>query len=71
MSPFEARYQRPRCRGTQCEIGEIRVAGSALASLFDVEGRRFTGVTCTRCSYTEFYKTVRDRLSEVADFLIS
>ena len=24
--------------------------------MFDVEGLRFTTVSCTRCGYTEFYK---------------
>jgi len=28
-----------------------------------------TSVTCTRCSYTEFFRTERSGLSKIADFL--
>jgi hypothetical protein len=66
---FEASYQCPKCRNSQCEIGEIRTSGGMLSSIFDIENRAFTSVTCTRCSYTEFYRTERSGLSKIADFL--
>jgi len=45
-----------KCNHHEAEVGESRQSGSGLASMFDVEGLRFTTVSCTRCSYTEFYK---------------
>lgn len=66
---FEAAYQCPKCRNTQCDIGEIRTAGGMLSSIFDIENKAFTSVTCTRCSYTEFFKTERSGLGKIVDFL--
>lgn len=37
-------------------MGESRQAGSGLAALFEVDGLRFTTLSCRRCGYTEFYK---------------
>jgi predicted nucleic-acid-binding Zn-ribbon protein len=66
---FEAAYQCPKCRHSQCDIGEMRVSGGALSSIFDIENKAFTSVTCTRCSYTEFYRTQRSGLGKIVDFL--
>lgn len=46
----------PKCANNRFDAGEMRVAGSGSASVFDNEDRKFISVTCTRCSYTEFYR---------------
>ena len=63
-------YICSKCGNTRCEIGEIRVAGSILASIFDIESKKFTHVTCTHCRYTEFYKGSKRTLGGVVDFLM-
>ena len=40
------------------------------AKLFDVQNKRFTTITCTRCGYTELYKEMSDGAMDVLDFLI-
>ncbi len=44
----------PKCAHAEFETGEMRAAGSGLASMFDYEDRKFASVTCTPCAYTEF-----------------
>jgi predicted nucleic-acid-binding Zn-ribbon protein len=38
------------------------------AKVFDVQNKRFTTVTCRRCTYTEIYRTESSRLGDVFDF---
>lgn len=65
------RYQCPKCRGHDWEVGEIRVSGGFWSSIFDVENRYFTHLTCMKCNYTEFYKVRASNFSSVTDFLFS
>jgi predicted nucleic-acid-binding Zn-ribbon protein len=60
-------YTCPRCGNSAYEIGEIRAAGGFWSKVFDVQGKRFTTVTCTRCSYTELFKTKSSMLGNVFD----
>lgn len=47
-----------------------RATGGNFAKLFDVQNKRFTTITCTRCGYTELYKEMSDGAMDVLDFLI-
>jgi predicted nucleic-acid-binding Zn-ribbon protein len=61
-------YQCPKCGNTQYEVGEIRTTGGMLSKIFDVQNKKFTTVTCKKCSYTEIYKTDSSMLGNVFDF---
>ena len=61
-------YTCPKCKNTQCEVGEFRATGGFLAKIFDIQSKRFTTVTCTQCSYTEIYRTKSSMLGNVFDF---
>ena len=61
-------YRCPKCSNTQYEIGEIRAAGGFWSKIFDVQGKRFSAVTCSHCKYTEFYKTDTGSLENIFDF---
>ncbi len=63
------RYQCPRCRSSECSVGEIYVAGGFWSKIFDVEGRHFSTVTCSRCKLTEFFQARKNRLSDLFDFM--
>jgi predicted nucleic-acid-binding Zn-ribbon protein len=60
-------YTCPKCGHAACEVGEAHVAGGVWSKVFDVEGVKFSSVTCEKCSYTEFYKTEATMLSNVFD----
>ncbi len=61
-------YTCQKCGNTQYETDELRAAGGFLSKLFDVQNKRFTTVACTRCHYTEIYKTDSSTLGNIFDF---
>jgi len=61
-------YKCPKCGNTQYEVGEIRTTGGMLSKIFDVQNKKFTTVTCKKCSYTEIYKADSSMLGNVFDF---
>ena len=62
------RYSCPRCRHSEYDVGEVRVSGGLWSSMFDVENRKFTSVTCGRCKHTEFFRTESSKLASLFDF---
>ena len=60
-----------RCDGTNCDIGEMHVAGGFWSKVIDVEGLKFSSVTCTRCKHTEFYRADRSTLSNIFDLFVT
>ena len=61
-------YKCTKCANNICNIGEIRVAGGFWSKIFDVQGSKYTAVTCQRSSYTEFFKTDSSSLGTIFDF---
>lgn len=61
-------YTCPKCSNTEYEIGELRAAGGFWTKIFDVQSRRFTTITCTRCKYTEMFKAKSSTIGNVFDF---
>ncbi len=64
------KYACPKCGSKTCEVGEIRTASSFLTKIFNIQNKRFSSVTCSQCSYTEFYKISSKKIGDVLDFLI-
>lgn len=65
---YNPNYTCPKCNFNRCEVGEIRAAGGFWSKIFDVQGKKFTTVTCARCSYTEFFKGDSSTLGNIFDF---
>ncbi|MEJ2721309.1 MAG: zinc ribbon domain-containing protein [bacterium] len=61
-------YTCPKCRNTTCEVDEFRATGGFFTKIFDVQSKKFSTVTCTRCKYTEIYKTESSTLGNIFDF---
>jgi len=53
MKPLK--YTCPKCQGHQYEIGKMYVTGSFVTKLLDIQNNKYTTVTCSRCTYTEFF----------------
>ncbi|HET8898764.1 MAG TPA: zinc ribbon domain-containing protein [Rhodanobacteraceae bacterium] len=68
--PVRSKWRCVKCAHPEAEIGQSRQAGSALAAIFDIEGLKFTRVTCARCGFTEFYRKPASLLMELFDFSI-
>lgn len=63
-----AEYQCPKCSETRFETDKVTMTGGWFSKFFNIQNKRFTAVTCRRCSYTEFYKGSTDTLENVVDF---
>ena len=58
-----------KCKEKEYEVGEIRVAGSFWTKIFNVQNKRYSSVTCLKCSYAEFYKgQASSKLGNIFDF---
>jgi len=66
----QLQYKCPKCNHTQCEVGEIRVTGGFWSKIFDVQGKRFSSVTCARCKYTEFFRAESSALGNIFDLFV-
>lgn len=64
-------YQCAKCSSTDFRRDEIRTEGGMLSAMFDVSTNRFTAVSCTRCGYTELYRTDVSGAGKLFDFLVS
>jgi hypothetical protein len=65
----DTRYKCPKCNNGEYETGEFRATGGFFTKLFDVQSKRFTTVTCTRCRYTEIYQADSSMLGNIFDFI--
>ncbi|WP_353777136.1 zinc ribbon domain-containing protein [Winogradskyella sp. 3972H.M.0a.05] len=61
-------YKCPKCSNREYTVSQMRATGGTLSKIFDIQNKKFTSVTCDRCSYTEFYKTKTSAISNVFDF---
>lgn len=64
-------YTCPKCSNTQYEVDEFRATGGFLTKVLDIQSKRFTTVTCSRCKYTEIYKADSSMLGNIFDFFTS
>lgn len=62
-------WRCPKCDNPSFDTAEIRASGGALSAIFDVANKRFTTMTCTRCAYTEMYKTRVSGLGKVLEVI--
>ncbi|MCI0530799.1 MAG: zinc ribbon domain-containing protein [candidate division Zixibacteria bacterium] len=60
-------YKCPKCSHSRYELGEIRAAGGFWSKIFDVQGKRFSTVTCSHCKYTEMFKAETSMLGNIFD----
>ncbi len=58
----------PKCGNSSYETDEFRATGGAFAKLFDVQNKKFTTVSCSKCGFTELYKRQTSTLGNVLDF---
>jgi predicted nucleic-acid-binding Zn-ribbon protein len=65
------KYICPKCHNRQYEKEEIRTTGSMLTKLFNIQNKRFTTISCTRCHYTELYKVPSGKFGDVVDFFFN
>jgi|TARA_B110001454_G_C12611424_1_gene388857 predicted nucleic-acid-binding Zn-ribbon protein len=55
-------YECTKCNHTDYRTEEIRATGSGFSRFLNIQNKRFTGVICAQCGYTEFYSSGRSGL---------
>lgn len=58
----------PKCKNNEFETDRFAATGGGFAKMFDIQNKKFTSVTCTRCKYTEIYKAETGMLGNIFDF---
>jgi predicted nucleic-acid-binding Zn-ribbon protein len=58
----------PKCGNTAYETDQFAATGGGFAKIFDVQNKKFSTVTCTRCKYTELYQASTSALGNIFDF---
>ena len=61
-------WRCPKCDNDEFETGQFAATGGGLSKIFDVQNKKFTTVTCSRCKFTEIYKAETSTLGNVFDF---
>ena len=60
--------QCPKCGNREFETDQFAATGGGLTKFMNVQNKKFITVTCTRCKYTEIYKTETSALGNILDF---
>lgn len=66
----ELNYTCPKCRNKQYDLSEFRATGGFWTKVFNVQSKKFTTVTCRKCTYTEIYRAESSKLGNVFDFFV-
>lgn len=61
-------YQCPKCNNRTYQVDQMQATGGTFSKLFNIQNKKFTSVTCERCTYTEFYKGSTSSLGNIFDF---
>jgi uncharacterized protein len=63
-------YSCPKCGSNQHTMEEISTTGKFWSRAFDIQGKRFTAVICSKCKFTELYRIPLSKFQQVMDFMI-
>jgi len=63
-------YRCCKCDHDICEVAEMRATGGLITKLLNIQNRKFTTVSCTRCHYTELYAVDSSMVGNVFDFIL-
>ena len=65
---MESKWKCPKCGNTSYNADQFQATGGGFAKVFDVQNKRFSTVTCTRCQFTELYRAGTSSLMNLFDF---
>ncbi|MBL4772463.1 MAG: zinc ribbon domain-containing protein [Alcanivoracaceae bacterium] len=66
-----SKWSCPKCSNNQYETDQFRATGGMFSKIFDIQNKHFTTVSCSRCTFTELYKTKSSNLENIFDFFVS
>lgn len=62
-------WKCPKCRNREFESDQFMATGGGFTKFFNIQNKKYSTVTCTRCKYTEMYKGDTSRLENILDFI--
>ena len=62
--------EQQKCGNPTYVTDQFQATGGNLAKFFDVQNKKFITISCTRCGFTELYRSETSTGSNVLDFLI-
>lgn len=65
----KASWSCSKCGNTTYETDQFQATGGGLAKAFDVQNKKFAVISCTKCGFSELYKTKASTVGNIADFL--
>lgn len=69
MEAQQQSFSCPKCGSGTCKLGEFHAAGGFWSKMFDVQGTKFSTVTCEQCGFTEIYKKAGRKGGNIIDLL--
>ncbi len=60
----------PKCGNQTYDTDQFQATGGTLSKLFDVQNKKFTTVSCTKCGYTELYRAETSDLENIFDLFM-
>lgn len=63
-------YICPKCGCYSFETDQFQATGGNFAKIFDIQNKKFITISCSRCGYTELYKSTSSSGWNILDFLI-
>lgn len=60
-----------KCGNEKFEEDRFQATGGNFSKLFDVQNKKFITISCTKCGYTELYKSETDAGMNILDFLMN
>lgn len=61
-------WKCPKCQNKKFETDLLQATGAGFTKFFNIQSKKNTTVTCTKCKYTEIYKAETSRLENILDF---
>ena len=58
-----------KCQNMKFEEDVVTMTGKSWSRFMNIQNRKFTAITCTKCQLTEFYKGTSKGWESVIDFL--
>lgn len=61
-------WKCPKCQNLEFETDQFAATGGGLTKFFNIQNKKYTTVSCSRCRFTEIYKAETSSIGNILDF---
>ena len=62
-------YACPKCGSREFSTDTVSTTGGLFSKVFNLQTKKFTAITCKRCTYTELYRANSNQFENIIDFI--